>query len=75
VGDLLAEVGNGLGGASGAGPGCGCCLSPRLSKPGAPAVFLSDSPEPSTGKNRESLHSLVEYDYLQFQCFESGCIV
>lgn len=60
--------------AGGAVPGSRCCLSPRLSKPGARAVLISDSPEPSTGKNWESLHSLVEYDYLRFQCFENGCV-
>lgn len=38
------------------------------------AVFVSDTPEPSTGTNLESLHSLVEYGYLWFQCFESGCV-
>lgn len=29
---------------------------------------------PSTGKNWESLHSLVEYDYLRFQFSESECV-
>lgn len=76
MGNLLAEVGNGRGGAGGAGQSPRFCLSLRLGKTGwvTHPVQKSGSSEPSTRKNLESLHSLVKYDCLRFQCFESGCV-
>lgn len=78
-GDLPAEVGNGRGGDA-------CALGGhRVQSHSVPVRGLANLGHepcseaiphnlPSTGKNWESLHSLVEYDYLRFQFSESECV-